>query len=143
MGQAERAWVINVCKYLRIIYTERHAPVNDDDAVQTVGNPMYCGIWPSGLRRIYTEFEGRGEGIKYAWYCKIKMTQWIKPHWTKREHSPEFESKPGLVENGVQKGLLSLLRGQYTQVWKPYKVEVLKHRVNTTLELMLDIISDV
>lgn len=44
----------------------RHTPVNDDDALQTVVNPMYCGIWPSAIRRIYTELEGRGGGIKYA-----------------------------------------------------------------------------
>lgn len=115
MGQAERVWVINACKYLRIVYTERHAPVNDDDAVQTVGNPMYCGIWPSGLRRIYTELEGRGEGIKYAWYSKIKTTQWIKPHWTKREYSPEFESEPGVAENRVQKKTVEALHRRSAQ----------------------------
>ncbi|KAF3690843.1 hypothetical protein EXN66_Car006517 [Channa argus] len=58
--------VVYHCKFLQIADTERHTRVYDEDAVQMVLNPMYCGIWPSGLRRIYAVLEARGEGIKYA-----------------------------------------------------------------------------
>lgn len=53
----------DLCLWISPDHTEWHTPVNDDDAVQTVFNPMYCGIWPSGLRRIYTVCEGRGDQI--------------------------------------------------------------------------------
>lgn len=38
--------VTYVCKYLQIvyIYTERHTPLNDGDAVQMVVNPTVCAV---------------------------------------------------------------------------------------------------
>lgn len=73
---------VYLCTFLHVAYTERHTPVNDEDAVQTAANPMCCGIWPSGLRRIYAAFEARGEEIKYTWYGTIRMTQFLQLHCT-------------------------------------------------------------
>ena len=52
--------LVNVVK--SYMCSRQHTPVGDDDAPRAVINPVYCGVRPSVLRRIYTESEGTGEG---------------------------------------------------------------------------------
>lgn len=78
---------------------------------------MHCKFWlilsPSVLERIYMELEGRKEWIKYAWYCKIKMTQWLELHYTNREQT---QQQPRLSSVGF-KGAQWLHQKGYKEMW--------------------------
>lgn len=73
-GETARSALVNISRS-NARARRRTLADDDDDAPQTVVNPVCRGIWPSALERIYAALEGRGEGIKYAWYCEIKTTQ--------------------------------------------------------------------